>query len=272
MQCFTVSPLPGTNVKMDVCLRSKTYEFVDHSRRPCVLIFPGGSYRNLSPREAEPIAVAFVQAGYQACVLHYSVRPTNDDPLLGDTPLKEAAAAIRYIREHANEWGIDPNKVTVCGFSAGGHLAGCIGVLGSNEDRIPGAGDGMCQPNAMILSYAPLVSECKASSPSFGNTSGHWEICPERDPWSVDKHVGPNTCPAFIWHTMEDKNVPAENALLLALELQKAQIPYDLHIYTKGEHGLSLANELVRRNNPHAATWLPLALQWLNEMGVGPGY
>lgn len=272
MQCFTVSPLPGTQVKMDVCLRSKVYEHVDHSRRPCVLIFPGGGYTHLSPREAEPIAVAFVQAGYQACVLHYSVRPSQDAPALGDTPLQEAAAAVRYIREHSEDWGIDPNKITVCGFSAGGHLAGCLGVLGSNEGRIPGASDGKCQPNAMILSYAPAVSELKASSGSFVNTSGYDSVCPERDPWSIEKHIGPSTCPAFIWHTTEDPVVPVENALLLSLALQKAKIPYDLHIYTKGAHGLSLANEHVRRSNPHAATWLSLALQWLNVMGVGPGY
>ena len=272
MRCFTVSPLPGTGASMEVCLRDQTYEFVDHSRRPCVLVIPGGGYRFISPREGEPVAMKFIQAGYQACILKYTVRESDSAPPLGDTPMQEAAAAVRYIRDHADEWSIDPQKITVCGFSAGGHLAGCLGVFGSREERIPGASDGKCQPNAMILCYATIASGCKAQSSSFGNLSGHWKICPERDPWSLEKHISKTTCPAFIWHTVADDLVPVENALLMAIALQKKKIPYDLHLFTKGNHGLSIATDETYSHNSHVSAWMPLALQWLNEMGVGPGY
>ena len=272
MKTFTISALPGTSASMDVFLREAEYEFMHHDRRPCVLVIPGGGYRFVAPREGEPVALAFVRAGYQACVLHYSVRSTDDHPILGDVPMQEAGAAIRYIRDHADDWGIDPNKITVCGGSAGGHLAGSIGVFGSDPTRIPGAEDGNCQPNAMVLCYPVISSGCKAHSDSFGNLSGHWEVCPERDPWSLEKHISKTTCPAFIWAPVLDDCVPVENSLLMATAMQEKGILYELHLYSKGWHGICLADGEVGAPVPEVATWFPMCLNWLNGIGVGPGY
>ncbi len=272
MKAFTVSPLPGTSATMDVILRENTYEFVEHAPRPCMLVIPGGGYRMVSPREGEPVALAFVRAGYNACVLHYSVRPDDNCPILGDTPLLEAAAAIRYIRDHAEEWGIDPNRISVCGGSAGGHLAGSIGILGSDSSRVPGAEDGKCRPNAMVLCYPVITGGEKAHHDSLGNLSGHWEACPQRDPWSLEKLVNQNTCPAFIWAPVTDDCVPVENSLLMANALQNAGIMYELHLYSRGWHGICLADKEVGTVEPDVATWLPMCLNWLNAMGVGPGY
>lgn len=271
MKCFTLSPVPGTHAEMEVWLREKNYDYVDQGARPCVLIFPGGGYEFLSAREAEPIGMAFSRAGYQVCILQYSVRKA-EQPFLGDLPLQEAAAAVRCIRSHAEEWGIDPRKITVCGSSAGGHLAGSLGVFGACKDRIPGSGDGMSRPDAMVLCYPVITAGEYSHNGSLYQLSGHPKPCPERDPWSLELHVTKDTCPAFIWHTTEDDCVPVDNSMLMAQALKKAGVPFELHLYTKGCHGLSLATAECGTVNAHAATWVPLALEWLREIGVGPAY
>ncbi len=274
MNCFTVS-VGQPAAAMEVYLRDKAYEFVDHSRRPCVLICPGGGYAFVADREGEPIALAFIKAGYQACVLHYSVREDESKPFLGDLPMNQAAAAIRTIRENADDWGIDSQKITVLGCSAGGHLAGSVGVFGKNERRISNAADGLCQPNAMVLCYPVITAGPFCHDGSIYNLTGLSLGHPERDAYSLEKHISPDTCPAFLWQTVTDDCVPVENVLLMANALQRQHIPYELHVYTKGQHGLSLATGDAGQGtliDPHVATWATLAQQWLNNLGLGPGY
>lgn len=269
MKCITIDPLYNGKASLDIYLRDKAYEFVDHSRRPFVLVLPGGGYSMLAPHEGEPVAMAFLQAGYQVGVLSYTVRSNADAPFLGSTPLEEAAAAIRLVRSNAEQWGIDPAKISVCGFSAGGHLAGSIGVFGSDPHRIPNGQDGTAQPNAMILCY-PLI--CSGNYHSIYNLTGMESPCPERDAWSLDLHTTSNTCPAFIWTTSNDNVVDAKNSLQMATALQQAGVNVELHMYGAGHHGMSLANTEAGTIDPHISTWMSLALQWLNTIGVGPGY
>ena len=134
MRHFVVNPIPGTSAQMQVYLHDPSYEYVAHSSRPCVVIFPGGSYRFTAEREAEPVALAFLHAGFQVCILRYSTRPNDELPFLGDTPMREGAVALHYIRANAASWCIDPEKVSVCGFSVGGHAAGCTGVFWKNSE------------------------------------------------------------------------------------------------------------------------------------------
>lgn len=271
MNCFTVT-LPGTNAEMEVMLRAKDYEFVEHHARPCVLVIPGGAYSFVSPREGEPIAIGFLQKGYQACVLQYSVRAQPDAPFLGTLPLRQAAEAVRYIREHAEDWGIDPNKISVCGFSAGGHLAGSLGVFARNAAYLPENSDDLSTPNTMILCYPVITAHEKAHRESIYNLSGTREICAESLRWSLEDHVTKDTCPAFLWQTGEDDCVPVENSMLMARALRQENVPFELHIYSHGPHGMSLASRETGNDHPHVGTWLPLALQWLDERGVGTGY
>ena len=271
MKRFNIEPIPGTAAVLEVYLRDRAYEFVDLSKRPFVLICPGGGYAWTADREAEPIALQFVEAGYQAAILRYSVRKNNTGPLLGDTPMQEAAAAVSFAREHANDWGIDPQKITVIGFSAGGHLAGSLGVFWNNRERIPNGGESS-RPNAMVLSYAVISGGEKAHSDSIINLSGKSGNCPEADAYSLEKHVGPDTSPAFIWHTYEDDCVPVENALLMANAMQKAHRPYALHLFTHGWHGLSLATPEVGGGPAEVQPWFALCLTWLKSMGVGTNY
>ena len=271
MNCFTIT-LPGYHAEMDVMLRSRDYEFVEHHARPCILVLPGGGYWFTAAREGEPLALGFLQAGYQVCVLRYTVKEAMGDGFLGNLPLREAAEAVRYIREHAEEWGIDPAKITVCGSSAGGHLAGSLGVFAGNPDYVPDNADGMCTPNAMILCYPVVTAREKGHAESIYNLSGTYEINETSLRWSLEDHVTPATCPAFLWQTAEDDCVPVENSMLMAQALRRQGVPFELHIYSKGPHGLSLATPETGMDNPHVATWLKLALQWLNERGVGTGY
>lgn len=271
MNCFSVT-LPGFEAGMDVLLREKDYEFVEHHTRPCVLVIPGGGYSFLAAREGEPIAIGFLQAGYQVCILRYSVRAQEGEPFLDNLPLRQAAAAVRYIRTQAEAWGIDPKKIIVCGSSAGGHLAGSLGVFAHNAAYLPENTDGLSTPAAMILCYPVITAREKAHRDSIYNLCGTREICEESLRWSLEEHVTKDTCPAFLWQTAQDDCVPVENVMLMARALRGADVPFELHIYSHGPHGLSLATPEAGYDHPHVATWLPLALQWLNERGVGTGY
>lgn len=272
MNCFKVS-LPEQDAEMEVILRSREYEFVDHSKRPCVLVLPGGGYSFLAARETEPLAMGFVQAGYQVCILHYSVRENDARSFLGTRPLRETAAAVRCIRDHAQAWGIDPGKITVCGSSAGGHLAASLGVFAGDPDYVPDNGDGRATPNAMILCYPVITAMGTAAHrDSIYNLCGTREVNEKSMRWSLETHVNAHTCPAFLWQTAEDDCVSVENVLCMAQALRKNGVPFELHIYSKGPHGLSLATAETGMAMPHVATWLKLALEWLNERGVGTGY
>ena len=271
MKCITIKPLYNGKASLDIYLRDKAYEFVDHSKRPFVLVLPGGGYSMLAPHEGEPVAMAFLQAGYQVGVLSYSVRSDDAAPFLGNTPLQEAAAAIRTVRSNAAQWGIDPDKISVCGFSAGGHLAGSIGVFGSDPERIDGAEDGTAQPNAMILCY-PVIYGKLQQKDSIYNLTGMDIPSPQRDAWSLHLHVTEKTCPAFIWTTANDDIVNAQNSLQMAASLQKAGVNCEMHMYGSGHHGMSLANDEAGTANKHISTWFSLVLQWLNSVGVGTGY
>lgn len=272
MQCFS-HPLPDCGEAfMEVCLRSKAYEFVDHAKRPCILILPGGGYRSLSEREAEPSAISFLRAGYQVCILHYSVRATDEAPFLGNLPLRQACAAVREIRRNAAQWGIDSMRVSVCGFSAGGHLAASLGVFAADSARLPENADGCGTPNAMVLCYPVITGGAYAHRDSIFNLSGSQEMDERTQAWSVERYVTPRTCPAFLWQTVQDNCVPVENSLCMARALRAAGVSFELHLYPKGAHGLALATAESGTADAHVSTWLPLALDFLRAQGCGTDY
>ncbi len=267
---FSIS-LADTGARMDLYLLSKRYEYVNHDRRPMVVIFPGGGYSFLAEREAEPLVLQFNQAGYQACVVWYTVRPTTDLPALGNKPLREAACAVRTVREHAEEWGVDPDKIVVCGSSAGGHLAGSLGVFWNDPTMLPEAGP-LCRPNGMILCYAVTTAGPKRHGGSIENLTGHAENHPDNEVWSLEKHVTVDTCPAFLWHAVPDDCVPVENALLMAEALQEKKVPFALHIFSKGWHGMSICTGEVGYGEKECRPWMSLALGWLEARGLSPTY
>ena len=256
--------------------------------RRAIVVCPGGGYHFLSEREAEPFVKAFLGAGLNAFLLRYTVgfkgesKPEN--PGAADyAPLIEAALAIRHIRENAEAYNVDPSQIFIIGFSAGGHLAASTGILwkeaavqaalGASAENPTEIG----KPNGMILSYPVITAGDFAHKGSFHrlcNTKTPTDE--ELDRFSLEKHVDETSAPFFLWHTFTDKTVPIQNALLLAQAYTEKKLPFEMHIYPEGVHGLALANEDTMAKNialvvPHVQSWIELAVRWVKDFGhFGP--
>lgn len=244
-----------------------TYILSGNKARGAVLICPGGGYARTSEREAEPIAMQFNSAGFHAFVLYYSVAPARHPQ-----PLLDVSRAMCIIRENAGKWNIAPDKIAVCGFSAGGHLAASLGVHWTKPyiHEMPGIMKGMNRPNALILSYPVISSGEYAHRGSFINLLGSNPDTDLLSEMSLELQVNVNTPPAFLWHTFNDNAVPLENSLSFAQALRKNNIPFEMHIYPEGPHGLSLANEETQveglKVDAHIAGWMPLCIDWLRQL------
>ena len=227
-----------------------TYVSFDTSRaaRDAILILPGGGYYGCSPREAEPVALAFLGLGVNCFVLNYR---TGNENYLYPTQLTDASRAILHIRENAEKYGINPTRVFVMGFSAGGHLAGSLAYMHNDPLVLKALGisEGDNKPNGAILCY-PVVSALAKSTHigSFKNLLGKpfEEITDEEKyAFSLEEHVDPDSPPTFIWHTAQDKGVPVIGSLLLAAKLCENGVATCLHVYPYGGHGLSLSNRIT---------------------------
>ena len=235
--------------------------------RPAVIICPGGGYINLSNREAEPIAMRYLAAGYHAFVLKYHVAPTRYP-----VALLELASTVKLLRDHADKWMIDESKIIVTGFSAGGHLAASLAcfwnkdflasALNTTNDRI--------KPDGCILSYPVITSGEFAHRGSFEHLLGDDESLLEQV--SLEKQVSKDTPPVFIWHTLSDACVPVENSLLFVMALRKYNISTEFHMYPFGGHGLALANEETQTNSVNkifeeCQGWIDMAIRWIHNLG-----
>ena len=240
--------------KLTVFLRDSVAAMPAARQRPVVLVVPGGGYEHLSPREADPVALQFLAAGYHAAVLSYSVGEAARD----DRPLRQLHEAMKLLRTHAEEWNILPDRLAVCGFSAGGHLA----LSGAVRD-LPGVAV-QERPNAVILGYPVITAGEFAHRGSFMQLTGSGE----RTAWQtfgLEDRITPETPPVFVWHTVEDGSVPVENTLLLLNALQQAKVPWEAHLFEKGPHGTSISTAEVNAAEPHRHHWVELAVEWLNE-------
>jgi acetyl esterase/lipase len=276
-------------------------ENADGRPRPAVLILPGGSYLGLSEREAEPVAMRFAAFGYHSFVLRYStynfgslegmsnpgsirVNPNAAYP----GPLLDLGKAMQTIRANASRWLVDPDKVAICGFSAGGHLASSLGVHwpepllpdwlgGQNQDFRP-AGLILCYPLIDYLIMKKSEESIRESNPRLVDLWHYTNLAVFGKPepsheelarLSTDRFVSAQTPPTFIWHTAEDGLVPVANSLQFAGELAIRGVPCELHVFEKGGHGLSLADAATavapEQVNEQAQQWFPLALAWLKR-------
>ena len=257
----------SAQIPLDLYIPEVTEEIDEAIQRPAVIICPGGGYHFLSRREAEPVALRFAAAGFNAFVLWYRVAP-NRYPL----PQQDAAASVAYVREHAGDWHTDPNRIAIMGFSAGGHLAGSLGTLWHRAElwHKMGLAPEQVRPNAMVLCY-PVISggEC-AHRGSFENLSGTKDEA-HHTAFSVDGWVTKNAPPAFIWHTFEDRSVPVQNSLLMAQALAKYGILTELHVFPFGGHGASLCDEQTSGTRspqfvlPDNAGWVAMAQNFLRK-------
>ncbi len=256
------------DARLETYILDTPTEKLQIKRRPIIVICPGGGYEKLSYREGEPIAMQFLAKGYHACVLRYSVAPARYP-----VSLLELGHVMRILRSHASEWRIHTDQIFVSGFSAGGHLAGMLGVFWNQKwlaDMLETTSDEL-RPAGMLLGYPVITSDPeKGHLPSFQNLLGD-QFEEYKEKLSLEKQVTADTPPAFLWHTATDKTVPAANSLLMAEALLAHGVPTELHIYPDGEHGLSLASELVRRAdgsgvNETCQSWINLADDWMRHL------
>lgn len=235
--------------------------------RPAIIVCPGGGYGRVSDREAEQVAMQFLAKGYHAFVLNYSVMPAKYP-----TQLIELATTIKIIRDHAEMWNVNKDKLTIIGFSAGGHLAGSLGVHWNKEviREYLDVDNEYIKPNAVILAYPVISSGEFSHKGSFDNLVGEDEQLKEF--MSLEKQVGEHVPPIFLWHTVTDQSVPVENSMLMGMALRKNHIPFEMHIYDKGVHGLSLCNRLTHQDgedhldDTHVGSWITLAFEWLDRI------
>lgn len=221
--------------------------------KPAVLVLPGGAYMFCSDREAEPIALAYAAEGFQAFILRYSVRKNAAE----NQPLKEAGEAIALMRKNAEQWHINPKQIAVCGFSAGGHLAAWVSLMGSER------------PNAAILCYAATrLAKEGEQNPVAAIILGEQYTQKDADSVDMSLHVDQDAPPMFAWSTAEDMIIDVRSVLAMADAYAEAKRPFELHVFQRGEHGLSLskpitANGRLAMSDAHAAAWHPLSVEWL---------
>lgn len=235
-------------------------------KRPCLLICPGGGYCHVSDREAAPIALHFLPEGYNVFVLNYSVYP-HGFPI----QLREVAAAMELIYENAERWQSDISRVAIMGFSAGGHLAAHY----TNAYHIHQVREYFPDSKpvqASILCYPVITADPAFCHPgSFCALLGHdYPLSREElERFSCDKLVTEQTPPTFLWHTAEDTCVPVNNSLLYAQALASHGVPFGLHVYPEGHHGLSTADKLTNSeigDMPlRAKDWLRQVKIWLKD-------
>lgn len=211
-------------------------------RRPALLVLPGGGYEFISEREAEPVAVAYGGQGFLTFTLSYSVKEGGRYPI----PQREAFEAVAYIRENAEPFGVDPKRLAVIGFSAGGHLAASTGVHWRTPDCIGTLDPDKCRPDALILVYPCITADAFAYP---GIRTIHGAGMTDCSQLSMEKLVDKDTPPAFLCHTAADTCVSSINALVFAKALAEHGVAYELHIYKDGPHGLGLANRGVTYRN-----------------------
>lgn len=242
--------------------------------RGAIIVLPGGAFAFLSPFEAEPVALTFMQKGFHTFVLEYTV---GDNCKYPDV-LVECSRAIQIVRDNAEQWNVDPNKVTLMGFSAGACLAG-MSATQWNAPEISaalGVEPEYIRPDSAVIAYGCWDNSGTIwNDPEFANpgASDFPKSCPPQ--LDLINYVGKHVCPLFIWHNQQDRYIPVRNCLMIAEEMCRLKIPVELHLYAGGEHGLSVANPLSVQDqrqqavvdaNPSVSMWVEMAVNWITRL------
>ena len=247
-------------------LQDKLPKDPPEKRFPAMVVYPGGGYDHHCAPEGLPIALQYAAAGYQVFILYYRLSPERFPAQLLD-----GARALKLIREHAEEWSIDPERIALCGSSAGGHAAASLCCLwNAPEVRDAGIKAEMARPNAAILCYPVITSlPGKCHEASFKALLGsEWLV--RRGEVSMETRVSADTPPTFLWATATDQAVPCVSSLYYAASLAEHGVPVELHLLPQGPHGLALANRYTcgirpEKNCPEAARWVAWSLDWLRR-------
>lgn len=227
------------------------------NKRGCVIICPGGGYGGHASHEGEPFARLFAVHGMVAAVLSYRVIP-NRFP----APYNDACRAVRLVRSMSDELAIDPQRVAIMGFSAGGHLASTVATqpnlhIEPDDDL---ASRYSARPDRVILGYPAVSFVTSYHTGCAASLLGPNPSLEQRTRLSNELHVTKDNPPAFLFHTGDDASVLVENSLMFAAAYAREKIPCELHVYRSGKHGVGMALD-----NPALCGWTPLLLEWLRD-------
>ncbi len=241
-----------------------------HELRPAIMVVPGGGYNHCSQRESAPVSLHFSLQGYQTFVLEYHCGEESAYP----TPLVDIALALAHIRTHAAEFDIDPNRIALLGFSAGGHLSALLSSLWQTPElnQLTGLNSEQMKPNALILGYP--VANLKAFSdlmavraePEYKFGAMLQNYAEFKDPMHlVNEHIPP----VFLFTTLEDDLIPADHSFAYAQRLLEAGTSLEFHQFSEGGHGLGSADGLSNHGRVYPkriGAWHDLAVDWLNAV------
>ncbi len=236
-QAYSISNDP--EVTLTAYIPDISEEMENMKTKPAILVLPGGSYTVCSDREGEPVALAYLAKGFNAFILRYSLNEKSAFP----TPLNDAENALNFIKNNAEKFHTDPNRIAVIGFSAGGHLAAALSAMSTNK------------PNACVLGYPCILD---STSPILAKPVE-----------SIDKYVTAQTPPTFIFAASNDGLVPIANSLKYAEALDKNGVGFEMHIFSDGDHGFSLGTDVVcstqesRERCRPISYWLDRSAEWL---------
>lgn len=265
---FNIERPSGATGYLTAYVHEQPAEFCLGRKRPAILVIPGGAYVGCSTRETEPVALKYISEGFNAFVLEYSCRPVTYP-----AQLIEGKMAIAYIRENADKLNVLSNKIAGIGFSAGGHLCSMLATETGLEDvqKVLGKKAKITNLNAAILSY-PVIT----TTQSFMHKLSRDCLCGNDKEYEVkcstELNVTKNCPPAFIWTTADDDQVPSENSLVMAMAYRKAGVPFELHVYKKGHHGLSLSTRETATHtnkgfyNLDVSSWFDLSITFLKSL------
>jgi acetyl esterase/lipase len=286
------------DVILETYILDNSREYNKDKKRPAILICPGGGYIWTSDREAEPVALKFAQSGYHTFVLRYttSFNKKIDDYSKSEMEkinsvmpqaLFDISKAILMIRENSDEWNISKNNVTICGFSAGGHLVTSLAVQWKSDllkDKF-NVDSKLLRPDSVIAGYPVVDIEILHDNiKTYKDLTNIWNFMTvslfgKLNPTSEELYsmnplnfIDSDTPPFFIWHTCDDGLVHALNSINLAKKLSENNVPFDMHIFEKGDHGLSVcdetSSEFKRQINKNCREWVNLATNWLGNRKI----
>lgn len=228
--------------------------------RPVMVILPGGGYGALASHEGRDYAQFLNREGIHGFVLKYRL---GSHGYRHPSMLQDAARAVRWVRAHAAEWGVDPGRVGIMGSSAGGHLASTL--LTHHDAGDPKAADPVdrlsSRPDLGVLCYAVISMGPFSHAGSRRNLLGDQPAAESIEDLSNENRVTTNTPPVFLWSLRDDAAVPIENSMAFATACRKARVPFELHLYDGKPHGIGLGAKPPGFDNPH--TWTQDLLAWL---------
>jgi len=262
-----------TKFNLDTYWIDPVADYETQVERPLAIICPGGAFKFQSDREAQPIAMQFNAAGMHALVLHYQL--IDDEHSVYPLALQEMATTLNWLKTQASHH-INFKKIMLVGFSAGSHVvADFNSIMLDPEQRekiFPAELE--VEPAANILGY-PVI-DMTLGWPKEEDWA--MKISPDIYYWQAQEHLTKHGKPTFIWQTVTDKSVPVMNSIIYAQKMELLGIPYELHLFGSGSHGLSLATYVTQNPgnednlNLYDSKWWELCLNWLKLQQILPKF